>query len=101
MLKQCDDGQRDFVDGSVEVEVEGAIGGPLQSIVELKERLQWCNNQIRVDSIIITYQTPWYLPLEHPIVVKMEDEMIYHSHGLPLAATTFNTIMQNQTCGGE
>ena len=42
-----------------------------------------------------------FLPRKHPIVVKMEDEMIYHSHGLPLAATTFNTIMRNRTLGGE
>ncbi|RVW69508.1 putative disease resistance protein RGA3 [Vitis vinifera] len=41
------------------------------------------------------------IPEDHPIGVKMKDEMIYHSHGLPLAATTFNTIMQNQTCGGD
>ena len=46
---------------------------------------------------LITYT----LPLEHPIVVKMEDEMIYHSHGLPLAATTFSTIMENRVYGGE
>eukprot|EP00261_Vitis_vinifera_P025000 XP_010657550.1 PREDICTED: uncharacterized protein LOC104880954 [Vitis vinifera] len=42
-----------------------------------------------------------FLPRKHPIVVKMEDEMIYHSHGLPLAATTFNTIMRNRTLGGD
>eukprot|EP00261_Vitis_vinifera_P037594 XP_019078837.1 PREDICTED: uncharacterized protein LOC100250179 isoform X2 [Vitis vinifera] len=41
------------------------------------------------------------LPEKHPIVVKMKDEMTYHSHGLPSAATTFSTIMQNQTYGGD
>ncbi|KAL6311923.1 hypothetical protein AAG906_013196 [Vitis piasezkii] len=41
------------------------------------------------------------IPTKHPIVVKMKDEMIYHSHGLPLAATTFSTIMENRLYGGE
>ncbi|KAL6329426.1 hypothetical protein AAG906_018065 [Vitis piasezkii] len=38
----------------------------------------------------------YFFPKDHPIVVKMKDEMIYHSHGLPLAATTFSTIMENR-----
>ena len=152
MLKQCDDGQRDFVDGSVEVEVEELLEALCKALwsksyllvfdgiwdinldwyFRLKERLQWCSKSNQSRLIIITTRLHgvakrmvgpnnlyriqpfsdeiiWdlitnferYLPLEHPIVVKMEDEMIYHSHGLPLAATTFNTIMQNQTCGGE
>ena len=69
MLKQCDDGQRDFVDGSVEVEEEEllealckALGSQSYILVfdgiwdinldwyfRLKERLEWCNksNQSR------------------------------------------------------
>ncbi|RVW69685.1 putative disease resistance protein RGA3 [Vitis vinifera] len=95
----------------------------------LKERLQWCNKSNQSRLIIITtrlhgvakrmvgpnnlYRMQPFsdedirghimdeLPREHPIVVKMEDEMIYHSHGLPLAATTFSTIMENRVYGGE
>ena len=95
----------------------------------LKERLGWCNKSIQSRLIIITtrlhgvakrmvgpnnlYRMQPFsneiiwghitdrLPEKHPIVVKMKDEMTYHSHGLPLAATTFNTIMQNRIFGGE
>ncbi|KAL6329530.1 hypothetical protein AAG906_022079 [Vitis piasezkii] len=151
MLKQCDDGERDFGDGSVEVEellealckalwsksyllvFDGIWDINLDWYFRLKERLQWCNKSNQSRLIIITTRLhgvakrmvgpnnlyrmqpfsdediwgsiftldEWWLPEEHPIVVKMKDEMIYHSHGLPLAATTFNTIMQNRVFGGE
>ncbi|KAL6312079.1 hypothetical protein AAG906_022072 [Vitis piasezkii] len=153
MLKQCDDGQRDFVDGSVEVEEEELLEALCKALwsksyllvfdgiwdinldwyFRLKERLQWCNKSNHSRLIIITTRLHgvakrmvgpnnlyrmqpfsneiiwelitgrnlYLLPEKHPIVVKMKDEMIYHSHGLPLAATTFNTIMQNQTYGGS
>ena len=61
-------------------------------------RMQPFSNQVIWD--LITWVVS-FLPREHPIVVKMKDEMIYHSHGLPLAATTFSTIMENRTYGGE
>ncbi|WJZ99979.1 hypothetical protein VitviT2T_018379 [Vitis vinifera] len=95
----------------------------------LKERLQWCSksNQSRLiiittrlhgvakrmvgpnnlyrmqpfSNLVIWGHITYRVPTKHPIVVKMKDEMIYHSHGLPLAATTFFTIMRNQTYGGE
>ena len=147
MLNQCDGGQRDFGDGSVEVEklldaLCKALGSKSYLLVfdgiwdvnldwyfRLKERLEWRNksNQSRIIMITtrldgvakrmvgpnnlylmqpISNEVIWdlmtmLLPREHPTVVKMKDEMIYHSHGLPLAARTFHTIMQNQTYGGE
>ncbi|RVW73102.1 hypothetical protein CK203_060269 [Vitis vinifera] len=149
MLKQCDDGQRDFVDGSVEVEEEELLEALCKALwsksyllvfdgiwdinldwyFRLKERLQWCSKSNQSRLIIITTRLhgvakrmvgpnnlyrmqpfsdediwdhiTYRVPTEHPIVVKMKDEMIYHSHGLPLAATTFFTIMRNQTYGGE
>ncbi|XP_034701427.1 disease resistance RPP13-like protein 4 [Vitis riparia] len=152
MLKQCDDGQRDFVDGSVEVEEEELLEALCKALwsksyllvfdgiwdinldwyFRLKERLQWCNksNQSRrrrliiittrldgvakrmvgpnnlyrmqpFSNLLISGHISGAVPREHPIVVKMKDEMIYHSHGLPLAATTFSTIMQNRVYGGE
>ncbi|KAL6322365.1 hypothetical protein AAG906_007918 [Vitis piasezkii] len=147
MLKQCDGGQRDFGDGSVEVEklldaLCKALGSKSYLLVfdgiwdvnldwyfRLKERLEWRNksNQSRIIMITtrldgvakrmvgpnnlyrmqpISNEVIWdlmtmLLPREHPTVVKMKDEMIYHSHGLPLAARTFHTIMQNQTYGGD
>ncbi|XP_034709602.1 uncharacterized protein LOC117932456 [Vitis riparia] len=147
MLKQCDGGQRDFGDGSVEVEklldaLCKALGSKSYLLVfdgiwdvnldwyfRLKERLEWRNksNQSRIIMITtrldgvakrmvgpnnlyrmqpISNEVIWdlmtmLLPREHPTVVKLKDEMIYHSHGLPLAARTFHTIMQNQTYGGD
>ncbi|RVX18391.1 hypothetical protein CK203_006295 [Vitis vinifera] len=151
MLKQCDGGQRDSGDGSVEVEelldaLCKALGSQSYILVfdgiwdinldwyfRLKERLEWCNKSNQSRLIIITtrlhgvakrmvgpnnlyrmqpfsYEVIWdliigrslyRLPTEHPKVVKMKDEMIYHSHGLPLAATTFSTIMQNRIYGEE
>ncbi|XP_019078869.1 uncharacterized protein LOC109123453 [Vitis vinifera] len=76
MLKQCDDGQRDFVDGSVEVEEEELLEALCKALwsksyllvfdgiwdinldwyFRLKERLQWCNksNHSRLIIIITT-----------------------------------------------
>ncbi|RVW58457.1 hypothetical protein CK203_115128 [Vitis vinifera] len=88
MLKQCDGGQRD----SVEVEEE--------ELLEALCKALWSKSYLLVfDGIWISTWTGF--PTKHPIVVKMKDEMIYHSHGLPLAATTFFTIMRNQTYGGD
>ncbi|KAL6329089.1 hypothetical protein AAG906_007435 [Vitis piasezkii] len=152
MLKQCDDGQRDFVDASVEVEellealckalwsksyllvFDGIWDINLDWYFRLKERLQWCNksNQsrliivtTRLDGVakrmvgpnnlyriqpfsdediwlnIETFTDTFGFPLDHPIVLKTKDEIIYHCHGLPLAATTLHTIMVNRIYGGE
>ena len=74
MLKQCDDGQRDFVDGSVEVEEEELLEALCKALwsrsyllvfdgiwdinldwyFRLKERLQWCNKSNQSRLIIIT-----------------------------------------------
>ncbi|WJZ99965.1 hypothetical protein VitviT2T_018368 [Vitis vinifera] len=154
-LKQCDDGQRDFGDGSVEVEelldalckalwnksyllvFDGIWDINLDWYFRLKERLEWCNKSIqsrrrRRRIIIITtrldgvakkmvgpnnlyrmqplsnkviwhligvnyFENSLHILPEHPILAKM----IYHSHGLVLAAATFSTIMENRINGGE
>ncbi|XP_034700962.1 uncharacterized protein LOC117925977 [Vitis riparia] len=157
MLKQCDDGQRDFVDGSVEVEEEELLEALCKALwsksyllvfdgiwdinldwyFRLKERLQWCNksNQSRRRRLIIittrldgvakrmvgpnnlyriqpfsdediwlnieTFTDTFGFPLDHPIVLKTKDEIIYHCHGLPLTATTLHTIMVNRIYRGE
>ncbi|KAJ9686937.1 hypothetical protein PVL29_015685 [Vitis rotundifolia] len=159
MLKQCDEGQRDLVDGRVEVEElldalhkalwdksyllvsDGIWDINLDWDFRLEERLEWRNksNQdrrrrrriimitTRLDGVAKRMVEPnnlyrmqpfsnegiWdlievnyfemerlYLPREHPIVVKMKDEMTYHSYGLPSAARAFFTIMVNHTYGG-
>ncbi|XP_034681022.1 disease resistance RPP13-like protein 4 [Vitis riparia] len=50
---------------------------------------------------IETFTDTFGFPLDHPIVLKTKDEIIYHCHGLPLTATTLHTIMVNRIYRGE
>ena len=97
MLKQCDDGQRDFVDGSVEVEVEELLEALCKALwsksyllvfdgiwdinldwyFRLKERLQWCNKSNQTRLIIITTRLhgvykPYLLPHHSPIPLSFK-----------------------------
>ncbi|KAJ9686924.1 hypothetical protein PVL29_015679 [Vitis rotundifolia] len=152
MLKQCNEGQRDLVDGSVEelldalhkalwrksylLVFDGVWDINLDWYSRLKQRLEWRNksNQNRRGIIVTTrlngvakrmvgsnnlhHMQPlsdeeiWHLsrthfiegyglPQDHPTLVKMKDEIVYHSHGLLLAARTFYTILLKHTLGGD
>ncbi|RVW58767.1 hypothetical protein CK203_114853 [Vitis vinifera] len=84
MLKQCDGGQRD----SVEVEEE--------EVLEALCKALWSKSYLLVFDGIWDINLDWYFRLK-----KRLQWCNKSNHGLPLAATTFNTIMENRTYGGE